>query len=118
MPREKTKGPYAAESGPRYVRVVEAFAGDRHVSLETRRGFGSGALKVNGKIFAMLSSKCQFIVKLPKNRVDELVNRGEGQRFDLGHGRIMTEWFVVGKAKANWFELAREAYDFMKQQRA
>ena len=112
MPRKETKEPYASKIGLRYVRVVEAFARDRHVSLEARKGFGSGALKVNGKIFAMLSSKCQFVVRLPKKRVDELVNRGKGQPFDLGHGRIMKEWFVV--EKANWVQLAKEAYDFVK----
>ena len=115
MPANKTNAPGAAKIDPRFVRVVEAFAGDGDVGHENRKGFGSGALKVNGKIFAMMSSKRQFVVKLPKNRVDDLVNRGQGQRFNPGHGRIMKEWFVVGKGRASWFKLAKEAYDFVKQ---
>jgi hypothetical protein len=115
MPARKTKEREATETDPWYVPVMEAFARDRHVSLENRKGFGFGTLKVNGKIFAMMSSKRQFVVKLPKSRVDELVNRDKGQRFEPGHGRIMKEWFVVGRGKANWVELAKEAYDFVKQ---
>jgi hypothetical protein len=41
----------------RFDRVVAAFAKDRQVSHADGKGFGSGALKVNGKIFAMMSSK-------------------------------------------------------------
>jgi hypothetical protein len=68
------------------VPVVEVFAELRDVSQENRKGFGCGALKVKGKIFAVMSSKRQFVVKLPKYRVDELVSRGKGQRFERGHG--------------------------------
>jgi hypothetical protein len=31
-------------------------------------------------------------VKLPRERVDELVEAGAGHRFDPGHGRLMKEW--------------------------
>ena len=99
----------------RFDRVVAAFATDGLVSHSEGKGFGSGALKVNGKIFAMMSSKDQFVVKLPKQRVDELVASGEGERFDPGHGRIMKEWIVVENRNADWLELAREAYDFVKR---
>ena len=27
----------------------------------------------------------------------------------------MKEWFVVGDGKADWVELAKEAYDFVKR---
>jgi len=89
------------------VPVVKAFAKDRHVKQESKKGFGSGALKVNGKIFAMMSSKGKFVVKLPKKLVDELVSGGRGEHFDPGHGRIMKEWVVVGTREPNWVELAK-----------
>ncbi len=113
--KKETKEQGAAEIDPRFVPVVEAFAKERYVSRESRKGFGSGALKVNGKIFAMMSSKRKFVVKLPKKRVDELVSSGGGERFDPGHGRIMKEWVVVGTGTVNWVELAKEAYQFVKQ---
>ena len=78
------------------------------------KGFGSGALKVSGKIFAMQSSNGHFVVKLPKTRVDELVEAGRGQRFDPGRGRLMREWLVVEDQKKDWISLAREAYEFVK----
>ncbi len=97
---------------PSFVPVVETFANDRHVS----RGkmMSSYGLKVNGKIFAMFG-RGQFVTKLPKKRVDELVSAGHGERFDPGHGRLMKEWVVIRAGTVDWVELAREAYDFVKQ---
>jgi hypothetical protein len=66
----------------------------------------------------MISSRAQFVVKLPKARVDELVASGKGQRFDPGHGRVMKEWFVVREGGANWVELAEEACDFAKRRKS
>ncbi|MGH9356390.1 MAG: hypothetical protein ACRD10_09700 [Terriglobia bacterium] len=105
----------AVEINPKFVRVVAAFAADGQVNREEGKGFGSGALKVNGKIFATMSSKGEFVVKLPKKRVDELVSGGNGQRFDPGHGRLMKEWVVVREASSNWVKLAQEACDFVKR---
>lgn len=74
----------------------------------------SYGLRVNGKIFAMFGRK-QFVAKLPKSSVDELVSAEVGKRFDPGHGRIMKEWFVAGENAPDWLELAKEAYDFVKR---
>ena len=97
---------------PSFVPVADAFAQDRHVS----RGklMSSYGLKVNGKIFAMFG-RGQFVTKLPKKRVDELVTAGHGKRFEPGHGRIMKEWVVVRAGTVDWVELAKEAYVFVKQ---
>ncbi len=112
--KKKTKEQDAAEIDPRFAPIVEAFVKDRFVTRESRKGFGSGALKVNAKIFAMMSSKGKFVVKLSKKRVDELVSSRMGERFDPGHGRVIKEWFVLGAGKANWVSLAKEAYEFVK----
>ena len=74
----------------------------------------SCGLKMKGKFFAMFG-RGKFVTKLPKQRVDELVTGGKGTRFDPGHGRLMKEWVVVESGKANWVELAGEAYAFVKQ---
>jgi hypothetical protein len=97
---------------PEFARVVTAFGKDRNVTLGGR-GFGSSALKVDGKIFAMVTSKGTFVVKLPKERVDELVRVKTGKRFDSGHGRLMKEWLVVGGGTERWIEIAREARRFV-----
>jgi hypothetical protein len=45
------------QAQPEFTRVVEAFAADRQFGHDEGKGSGSGALKVNGTIFAMMSSK-------------------------------------------------------------
>ncbi|MGH9451571.1 MAG: MmcQ/YjbR family DNA-binding protein [Terriglobia bacterium] len=95
------------EPEPRFALVVVAFAGDRQVTHGGSTGFGSSALKVKGKIFAMMSSKGEFVVKLLKMRVDELVDCGKGERFDPGHRRTMEEWIVIEAGRTDWVELAR-----------
>ncbi|HZM16740.1 MAG TPA: TfoX/Sxy family protein [Candidatus Krumholzibacteria bacterium] len=97
---------------PAFARVVEAFARDRQVT--TGKMMASVGLKVNGKIFAMMV-KGRFVAKLSKDRVEELVRAGVGERFDpRGDGRLMKEWVVLTGAKPPWIELAREAHRFVR----
>ena len=71
-------------------------------------------LKVNGKIFAMFG-RGRFIAKLPRQQVDEIVSTSKGERFDPGHGRLMKEWVAIEPGNANWVELAKQAYEFVKR---
>jgi hypothetical protein len=105
----------SSESESRFDAVANAFARDKPVTREAKKGFGSGALKVNGKIFAMLSSKEEFVVKLPKSRVEEMVRSRVGHPFQPGPGRVMKEWLAipVSEKDADWTELAREACSFV-----
>ena len=96
-----------------YDMVFDACARTRGVTQEHKRGFGSGALKVNGRIFAMLTSTGDFVVKLPKLRVDEMIAAGDGERFEPGPGRVMKEWLVFSGATTRWLDLAREACAFV-----
>ena len=70
-------------------------AADRLVAggkqIAPTRMFGSNGMKVADKTFAMFV-KGFLVVKLPADRVDELIVRGVGKRFDPGHGRLMKEW--------------------------
>jgi hypothetical protein len=110
----KRKAGQADEIDPRFGLVVDAFAADRAVSRGKGKGFGSGALKVNRKIFAMMSSKGKFIVKLPGERVDELLRSGKGERFNPGQGKLMKEWVVVLAKETAWIDLAKEAQRFVR----
>jgi hypothetical protein len=56
----------------------------------------------------------RFVAKLPKARVDELIEAGTGKRFDPGHGRLMKEWVSIGSGEADWVALAREAHRHVK----
>ena len=97
---------------PAFVPVVDAFAGRRDVTRG--RMMASYALKVGGKIFAMFG-KGRFVVKLPKARVDALVGRGAGTRFEPMPGRAMKEWVVLKAGATDWIALANEAYEFVKR---
>jgi hypothetical protein len=79
------------------------------------KGFGSRALKVNGRIFAMVASKGQFVLKLPPERVAELVDAGAGTYFDAGKGKPMKEWLALSGSPAIWLKLAKEAFEFVRR---
>lgn len=102
---------------------MKALAGKRGVTFQdadgSRRGFGASALKVDDRIFAMLASGDEFVLKLPRPRVDALVAAKEGKRFDpRRNGKLMKEWFVVGPGlEARWLRLAKEALEFAASKR-
>jgi hypothetical protein len=77
-------------------------------------GFGrSEGLRIKGKIYAMLV-RGELVVKLPKDRVDELVASGIAQRFEGGRGRPMKEWASVSfDATRRWPTLVNEAKAFV-----
>lgn len=107
--------PSTSTAEHRYALLVTAFTSRPGVSVTAprKKGFGSAALCLNDKIFAMLSSKGQFVVKLPKERVDALVADRHGAHFEPGHGRSMKEWFVAGVGlNESWLSLAEEAFSF------
>jgi hypothetical protein len=77
------------------------------------RGFGSGALKVDGKIFASLSSGDRLLLKLPAGRVDELIAEGIGEHFSTGPGRPKREWVtILPTHAARWVAPSDEARAF------
>ena len=84
----------------------------RGVTSDT--GFGANeGLRVSGKIFAMLV-RGELVVKLPRDRVDELVDAGAARRFDAGKGRPMKEWASVpASASRRWRGLVEEARTFV-----
>ena len=77
-------------------------------------GFGGSALRWQRKIFAMLV-RGRLVVKLPADRVDDLVTAGEGVRFDANKGTPMREWLSLDPGSGlEWLPLAREALDFAR----
>ncbi|HET7539369.1 MAG TPA: hypothetical protein VFK05_05835 [Polyangiaceae bacterium] len=101
---------------PRFAPIVAALTKLPKVTYGGK-GFGSSALKFDGKLFAMIDSKGEFVAKLPRARVDELVSVGKGKRFESGKGRAMKEWLAVDKVRRSpsWLELAREAHRFVSR---
>jgi len=106
--------------GERYAAVVKALARKRGVThADGGKGFGASALKFDNKIFAMLASGDEFVVKLPRRRVDALVAARAGEPFDpRRNGKLMKEWLVVRRGlESRWLPLAEEALEFVASKR-
>ena len=100
----------------RYEALVDGLLAQTHatVGISQKQGFGATSLTVGGKIFAMLVQD-RLVVKLPRPRVDALVDAGAGERFSPGSGRVMKEWFSLDPdATEDWLNLAREALAFVR----
>ncbi|MEO8182116.1 MAG: hypothetical protein ABI895_25045 [Deltaproteobacteria bacterium] len=108
-PRPSAADQHSSVADTKFSNIVLAFGDQRSVTYGGK-GFGSSALKLSGKIFAMLTSNGQFVVKLTRERVAELVEQNRGQYYDPGHGRLMLEWLVVPSSSRRWLELAKEAH--------
>ena len=97
----------------KFAKVIEVLSKDRAVTIGGGKGFGKGALKAKGKIFAMITSNNQFVVRLSKDRVNSFVASGMGQRFEPRPGKPMKGWLVVSDKNSGWLPLAKEACEFV-----
>lgn len=119
MPADERLPAPASDPAPaeRFAGLAEQFAAEPDVMLPGQgggRGFGSSALRVGGSIFAMLTRE-QLVLKLPGDRVTELIASGAGEPFTAGKGRPMREWLALtGGDDASWLALAREALVFVR----
>ncbi|HEX2361174.1 MAG TPA: hypothetical protein VHI11_03780 [Jiangellaceae bacterium] len=95
-----------------WASIAEAELARSDVTAGT--GFGkSEGLRVSGKVYAMFIQD-ELVVKLPKNRVDELISEGDGRRFEPGRGRIMKEWAVLPPpVMDDWSALVAEARTYV-----
>lgn len=100
----------------RFDDIVAAFVGRPGVTppvVGGPRRFGSDALRVNGSVFCMISSGERFVVKLPAERVVDLLAASTGEPFRAGTRSPMRQWLVVTDAASGlWEALAEEAYAF------
>lgn len=100
----------------RFDELAGSLAGEDGVRLPAAGGrrFGSAALTVDGRIFAMLVSE-RLAVKLSAGRVAALVADGTGGPFTASRGTPMQEWVtVLADDAGTWSALAREALAFVR----
>ena len=82
-------------------------------------GCGVGGRSVRAFVIVSLegvASEKMLVVKLPRARVDELIDAGAGAPFNAGKASPMTQWLTVfDEHISTWFELAQEALHFVRQ---
>jgi hypothetical protein len=109
-----------AESGPerRYEDLVDGLIGaDGVTPPRGGGGFGRSAVRFQNKIFVMLV-RGRLVLKLPADRVDDLIAAGHGVRFDANKGTPMREWLSLDpESGLPWPSLAREALDHARSSR-
>ena len=73
------------------------------------------SLKTRRKMFAMFNKHGKYVVKLPEERVSEILDSGKGKPYDPGNGKIMKEWVIIPEHHASeWIDFATEAKAFAK----
>jgi hypothetical protein len=101
----------------RYEDLVDSLMGlDGVTPPRGGSGFGRGALRYQGKIFAMLV-RGHLVLKLPADRVTGLVRSHDGVPFDANKGTPMREWLSLDPDSGlDWHALAEEAIAFARLQ--
>ena len=86
---------------------------ERSVGGPVTRGtmFGSQGLRTGRKFFAVWWHE-QLVLKLPPERLQELVSAGSATPFEPMDGRAMNGWVVVAPS-ADWPPLVEEARAFV-----
>ena len=118
MTIEPTKVPDMADAERLQRRAREVFDPIAD-ELLTRPGvdrgsmFGSEGIRIRGKVFAIVGHAGDLIVKLPTERIDELIGESAGKRLVMAQ-RPMREWMRVDRRRSDrWRAIAAEAYDFV-----
>ena len=97
-----------------FSRLAARFAGRPDTGLPVPGGprgrFGADALKVRGRILALMS-RGQLVVKLPEVRRRELIDQGLGESFTTGRGFPAPAWAAVPThGPGLWRTLSEEAF--------
>lgn len=100
-----------------YSRLAEMVLTNPDVSRGTMMGFP--CLRFQGRFFASLDrNTADLIVKLPAERVHELIAEGTGTAF-APNGRVFREWVALPHPdEQRWQELAHEAMTFAAEGRS
>ena len=110
----------AVDPAQRFAALVDATSGEPDVQPPDSAGgrrFGSETLRLDGTIVAMLVQG-RVVLKLPRERVEALVGRGDGAPFLDGRGRPMREWVALtgdpGQDSTGDAALLHEALDLAR----
>ncbi|MET1051842.1 MAG: hypothetical protein ABWX65_04300 [Mycetocola sp.] len=92
---------------------------EQFAPVEVGTMFRSPGIRTGSTIVAFLGSADRLIVKLPRARAVELVERGRVEFVTMG-ARTMREWVAVpasadpASTEAEWLSFAREALQYVR----
>jgi hypothetical protein len=90
-----------------YTEVKAHFANDPDV--EVLSGRGAQGIKLGGKLFVMFL-KGDLLVKLPEQRVKEVIDIGDGMPYDPCTGKVMKKRVLIPASnKDTWIKYIMEA---------
>jgi hypothetical protein len=90
-----------------YGEIKAYFANDPEI--EVLKGRGAQGIKRNGKLFVMFM-KGDLVVKLPEQRVKEIIVTGDGFPFDPGTGKAMKNRVLIPANNSDkWIKYSIEA---------
>ena len=96
-----------------FLEVKEYFGNVEDVVVSS--GSGAQGLKYNKKMFAMFY-KGGLIVKLSKDRVDQLIASGDGESHDPGTGKPMKDRVLIPfTTKDSWIAYCNESKLFVSK---
>lgn len=100
------------EKGELFWQLADPMLARGEVEKGTMMGFP--CLRISGKFFASLKRETNdLIVKLPKERVTDLINQGVAQPF-APNGRTFKEWALIDKFDESlWQSYLDEARAFV-----
>jgi hypothetical protein len=103
-----------ADAQSLFDELVDEYSGQPGVTYG--RMMASKGLRVHGKIFAMLNHGA-LVVKVPADRVTELLSQEGIMPFEPRPGRRMREWVVIPVPKATgdveWPAITAEAFAYV-----
>ncbi len=97
-----------------FWKLADPILNNPGISEGTLMGFP--CLRVDGDFFATCEHRTgALILKLPRERVQELIGEGVGEPFAPA-GRVFREWVLVpGRDGKQWRALMREAIEFVSR---
>jgi hypothetical protein len=108
-------GEAPGEAAARFAKLAKQLAEVTGQSTAHREGFGTGSLFVGRKMFAVLDKSGALILKLPAERVAQLIKEGHGSGWHPGTGKPLKEYISLPAAEQRrWLALAKESREFMR----
>ncbi len=94
-----------------YDELKSYFSKDKQVVVN--KGKGAQGIKYNNKMFIMFY-KGDLVIKLSPERIQQLIETGDGLPFDPGTGKPMKDRVLILSAKKElWISLCEESKEYV-----